>query len=351
VLEVSNTRETAQEREAREIDEKIEKIRELQGEDFHEIIAYPYRKTEDDKSFACPPVKKILFPHDLGMIYGPGEYIVAYHGYMNNGEKFKGARIRYNIGPEYEAIHRSYCRQYNKPCYLDLANPRAMNGGYNGGGIMELFTEEKLKAIAAFMGTLKIIMQGGNDNAAAMAAQNTELMKAVLTSRNNSQSLPESLVTRSFELLAAPKQAAPGLSEQLNLLGELTETIDRIRPQQAAALPAPEKEEEEGGIMSQFAPLISEVMAALPGLLSKNNNNIQAAAAAARSKPLVAMTMKSKEVQNEFYKSAVKEYGQAAADEWARGMGLNPAVIAARCGTATAVPAITISENNGVITL
>lgn len=335
MLETINGRETAQEREAREIDEKLQQIRELQGGDFNEITAYPYRKTEDDKNFACPPVKKVLFPHDLGMIYGPGEYIVAYHGYMSDGSKFKGARIRYNIGPEYEAIHRAYCRQYNKPCYLDYTAPggRLQNAG---AGIMELFTEEKLKAIAAFMGTLKIIMQGGNDSAAAMAAQNTELMKAMIASRPAAPSLPESLVTKSFELLAAPKQA-PGLSEQLNLFGELAETIDRIRPPQVAALPAAKDEEEEGGIMAQFGPLISQVMAALPGLLSRNNNSIPAAAAEARANPLVSMTMKSKEVQNAFYTAAVKEYGPAAAEEWARGMGLNPAAIAARCGGVSVV--------------
>lgn len=349
MLETINGRETAQEREAREIDEKLQQIRELQGSDFNEITAYPYRKTEDGKNFACPPVNKILFPHDLGMIYGPGEYIVAYHGYMQDGSKFKGARIRYNIGPEYEATHRAYCRQYNKPCYLDYNQPGRM---VQGGGIMELFTEEKLKAIAAFMGTLKIIMQGGNDNAAAMAQQNTEIMKAVLANRPAAPSLPESLVTKSFELLAAPKQAAPGLSEQLNLLGELTETIDRIRPQAAAHPAVKEEEEEEGGIMQQFAPLISKVMEVLPGLLSRNNNSIPAAAAEARSNPLVSMTMRNKEVQNSFYTAAVREYGQAAADEWARGMGLNPAAIAARVN---AVPSVmtkkAIPANNGVITL
>lgn len=348
MLETISVRETAQEREAREIDEKLEQIRELQGGDWHEITAYPYRKTEDDKNFACPPVKKVLLPHDLGMIYGPGEYIVAYHGYFSDGSKFKGTRIRYNIGPEYEAIHRAYCRQYNKPCYLDLHQPSRMQGG--GAGIMELFTEEKLKAIAAFMGTLKIIMQGGNDSAAAMAAQNTELMKAMIASRPAAPSLPESLVTKSFELLAAPKQA-PGLSEQLNLLGELTETIDRIRPPQAAALPAAKDEEEEGGIMAQFGPLISQVMAALPGLLSRNNNSIPAAAAEARANPLVSMTMKSKEVQNAFYTAAVKEYGPAAAEEWARGMGLNPAAIAARCGAVTNVNATRNNQQMGVIAL
>lgn len=346
-MELQTKRETEAEREERQIAEKLQQIRELQGEEFSELKAYPYRKTEDGKNFACPPINKILEPHDLGTIYGPGEYVVSYHGYLADGSQYKGARIRYNIGPEYEHLHRAYCRQYNKPCHLDLYQGRP-----NGGGVLDLLTEEKLKAVAAFLGTIKMIMQPGNDSAAAAMQQNTEIMKAVLSSRPSAPSLPESLVTKSFELLAAPKQAAPGLVEQLNLLGELTETIDKIRPS-AAALPAVRDEEEEaGGIMSQFAPLISQVMNALPALLNRNNNSIPAAAAEARQNPLVSMTMKSKGVQDEFYKAAVKEYGKAAADEWARGMRLNPETIAARCGMAAQPQqSAPVMNGNGVIYL
>lgn len=323
---------TRQERRQLEMEKRILKISELRGNEYYdEPIGYVYRETMGAKKTALPPVREFMEDHPLGLLYGPGNYLVVYKfddPLKEEGDKERTVSLTYSIGPEYAMLHREYCAQNGLPCWLDA---RAIIPGFSSKteqietGVGSFFTKEKIESFAALLMMLKSVLGNGDKDSHLrdMLDSQQKLLQSVLSARSGGQAnlLPESIVSTAFNrLLSPPEQpsAAKIMKEQM----ELFSTIDSIRNPAAAAA---RQEQDEVKMRPWYEKLIEQGMEMLPAFLAKNNNDERTAAAALKSEvPLTSVLLNNKNAATAFYNAVAGQYGQDAADKWVQGLGKNP---------------------------
>ncbi len=323
------------EREENAILKKIDSIRELRGADFDEIDAYVYRQSwGDGGNISLPKLHQILEDYDLGMIYGPGKYLVTYV-YTDAAGETKKKQIKYNLGAEFAEVHRKYCAENGLPCYLrnDTLIPGQSQSLPAPAGLKlgDLLNKEKLEGLIMLAGTLKQFLGGSNDKLIEMQSK---MIQGMMT-QQQPPIMNEIMGAAVKNLLNPPRPAAAqaaagplaGVREQLSLFNELRETF---APESAPAAA-------EGGTMSR---IVEMVLPMLPALLEKFGGNIEAAAAAQMKNPIVKSYLKDTKTQKELFQAIAQQQGIEAAKSWAAGFGLDPAQFAPRGPAKAAAPMV-----------
>jgi hypothetical protein len=325
-LDQNNTQEkrlSRTERQALKMEERIKKLSQLRGnEDIEEIIGYVYRENLTGKRTALPPVKAFLEDHQVGVIYGPGEYSIVYK-YLDPVARIDGEEcttITYLIGPEYAEIHREHCAQSGQRCYLDA---RAVIPGIQPQetGLSSLFNEDKIKGLIGLLGAVKMIL-GKDDSSGdlrAMLDANTKLLASAIGNKSNG--FTEQLMNTTFtRLLDGPAQASPTklVKDQL----ELFQTFENMRNPQLAQ----QREEQENEKMkSPIEKTIDKVLEHLPSFLERFGGDEQKASQQLKKEHPEAHLLKFKpEYASALYVATAKKYGIVSADRWAYGLGIDP---------------------------
>ncbi len=314
----SSPKKTKAEKEEDKVLKKLETIRQLRGEELEEVEAYVQRQTwGEGGNVTLPKLHQILDDNDLGMIYGPGKYLVNYLYVNSAGENCRKA-IRYNIGAEFADLHRKYCHETGRQCYL--MNDTAISGQKPGLGfqLSDLLNQEKLQSLM-MLGTAIKSMLGSGSNDKLFEMQN-QLIKTMMTSQQVQQpkiidNLLGVAVNRLLEGNKPQPQQNPlsSMKEQLSLFQDMRDLI------------SPEPVSAEGGTMSK---IVEMVLPMLPGLLEKFGGNIEAAAKAQLKNPLVKGYLKDTTTQKELYQAIARKDGVQAANAWASGFGIDPAQFA-----------------------
>ena len=345
----TEARETRDQRKQRELAEKIDEINALRGLDFSEIVGYCYREVMHGGRQSLPPLENIVQDHELGLIYGPGRYMVLYEVYLEDGTKVKKS-IKYNIGPEYNRLHHDYCQQNGLPCYLDQVQQQT-KGGF---ALSEFMTEDKVKGLIALLGAVKMVMggqgsQSETENLRFMLEQQNKTLNTLLTSKPAAGAgITDTLVSEAFKLLSNRQQAP-------NQLDSMRQQLDFIRDLQGMANPAQEPIEKDESAMEK---LISKALEILPAFLQQHNGNIERAAAAAKKQnPMIMAFLKNKDAQRGAYAGLLNQYGKEKADRWAHSFGLDPSTLGAidvhvnKPAAQPTKPAAAGPANSGVIFL
>jgi len=318
-----------QEKQNKILEDKIERLRTARGLPIMDIKGYVYRESWEGGRQALPPIDDILFDHEIGLLYGPGKYVVTYHYELEDGSK-KMLSERYNIGPEYTQLHLEHCQSIGRQSFI---NPSTFLPGQQKPqpGLMDLFTEDKAKGLLAILGALKMVLgngSGNNDQVETLKAVldgNNKVLAAALGGRSGGGGRPNELITLLFDRATKPqRQENPAalLRDQLDLFKE----IEVIRNPQAAALQAQQIQEEEDRNMSPIQKMIEKAMEHLPALLERFGGNEQAAAQhLKKTNFLVSSYLKKPDVAKAFFAAVEKDQGRAAAERWAAGFGFNPA--------------------------
>jgi hypothetical protein len=310
-------RETKAEREQRRLDERMQSLHAMRGRaEELDVRGYVYRKTWQGRPVALPPVEQFLLDDDIGLLYGPGEYVATYFDTETNQNI---GTMRYSIGAEYAELHRQACQIEGRPCYLDGSASIPGQQRPAGFNIAELLDKDKLQGMAAFLGTLKMVLAPGNDKALEMVmSQQTALMQSM---QNRGPNVSDAIATEALRMIGAERKAEKtSLKDQLEIFREVQGII---QPEIMEAREA----KEEVAAMSPMERTINKALDALPALLEQFGGNVkQAADHTRKANPLEAALLKgSPKLQREFYSQCVSRYGQAMADQWAVSYGINPA--------------------------
>lgn len=312
------------EREEEKILKKIDAIRELRGEDPEEVTAYVYRQAwGDGGNVSLPQLDCILEDQDLGTIYGAGKYLVVYCYTGSDGET-KKKQVRYNIGPEFNDVHRAYCKANGRRCYImdDTIIPGlpapTMSGGFQLG---DLLHKEKLEGLLMLVTALKSFLGSGSQD--KLFELQAKLIQNMAQAPQRSQ-LEETIVKAAVQKLVNPessqrRESSPlqSVREQLSLFNELKDTF----------MPESGPVASEGGTMSK---VVEMVLPMLPAILEKFNGNIEAAAAAQMKNPIVKSYLKDTKTQKELFQEIARRDGLEAANRWAAGFGIDPAKFSAQ---------------------
>lgn len=297
---------TREEKEAAQIERHLDVLHQLRGIDGDEVKGYVYREVMGGTNASLPPVDRVLMDHELGQLYGPGKYRVTYM--IFHGETTRRTE-RYNIGREFAALHRQFCEENGLPCYLDQNTALPGDRRPAGTSFADFLGAGKAQELLALAAGLKQLL-GGQQN------DQKEILVELIRAQNKPQAgMGESIVAKALEMMGAPKSASPAalLGEQLDMFQKIQSTF---QPQAAA-----EREEP----MGFWEKGIEMAMSALPQILQQNNGNIEQAAKALKAQNAslrIALGMPS--VQKQAYQELSKRYGQAQADRWAAGFGLDP---------------------------
>jgi hypothetical protein len=317
-----------QEKQSRIIEEKIARLREVRGLPLADVKGYVYRETWEGGRQALPPVEDILYDHEIGLRYGPGKYMVTYHIELDDGTK-KMQSERYNIGPEYLQLHLDDCQMTGRRSFI---NPNTLVQGAQmsqGGGLMDLLTEEKAKGLLGILGALKMVLGNGGQNdqvetLKAVLDGNNKVLAAALSGGRGGGGLPSELITLLFDRATKPQRqenSAALLRDQLDLFKE----IQVISNPAAAAAQRAQDDEETERSRNPMEKMIEKALEYLPGLLEKFNGNETAAAQhLKKTNFIVSSYLKKPDVARAFFDAVSRDHGQAAAERWAAGFGFNP---------------------------
>jgi hypothetical protein len=328
--------QTRADRQNEEMVERVKKLAKFRGnESIYDLVGYVYRETLGQKRTALPPVDAFLEDNELGLMYGPGKYLVVYKFIDPLNEDKESTQqcttISYSIGAEYASLHRQHCLENGLHCYLDS---RAVAPGMQQqeNGFSSLLSEDKMKGIIGLLGAVKMLL--GNDDRGGIYRDQldnqTKLLQAVLTNKSApaggfSESIVNSAMNR---LLDGPAQVNPSkvLMDQLDIF----ERFDAMRNPQAAQV---RREEEEERNMSPLDKLIGKAMDFLPVFLERFNGDEKAAAIQLKKEhPEAKIMLASPKMRQQFYESVCREYGKLSADRWALGLGIDPSTLRAPSG-------------------
>lgn len=366
-------KETREERERRLFDEQVARINEmrnmteLEGLD---VEGYVYRKKLMGGQESLPHIFQILEEEQVGIVLGPGKYNIMYYTKdENNKSRFIGS-CTHNIGREYLRSHQEYCRQEGIECLFDSEasgrNQRPERGFASE--IINGIDAEKLKGIAAFVGTLKAIMSPPppppppdssskilefvlaktleqprqttsttenlamdvlrgiiQKSPASEIKSQIELFKEFNSLANpgpvDDRSSGEKMVDRAIE---AGSKIVPPILEAINKQSQQRQTArpqpQAARPQPQTARPQPQPQQED---MFGMDKIIREGVANIPEFIKQYNGDIDIAAKALLdSNPFLAPVIKSsKSIQLKFYQAIKEAHGTEMANKWARAYG------------------------------
>lgn len=305
------------EKQAQQIQDRLSLIHDMRGLESEFITGYVYRENLNKTKTSLPPIDSILLDHEFGPMHGPGDFLVMYFEREDFDKPLKFLKsISYKIGREYSELHREFCRETGRPCYLDSNNQIVAPMG-GGSSLSELLEPEKMKAAAGFLGALKIILAPSqNDNATTklLMEQNNNLISGLTRQQTQSATNPslELLTNKAIENLFQPKKE-PDLHSQIKMIKEINELI------------TPATEQAEKSEFGMYENLISKAMDNLPAILEQFKGNVkQAAQHVKKENPLQALILKNnKKLQMDFYTAMSKQFGKNMADKWAAEYGIN----------------------------
>ena len=319
---------TREEKEAAQLERHLDVLHQLRGIDGDEVKGYVYREVMGGSNASLPPVDRVLMDHELGQLYGPGKYRVTYM--IFRGCETTRRTERYNIGREFAPVHRQFCEENGLPCFLDQNTAIPGERRPAGASFADFLGSGKAQELLALAAGLKQLI-GGQQN-----DQKEILVELIRAQNKPHQGMGESIVAKALEMMGTPKNSSP-----VALLGEQIDMFQKIQNTFQPPPPPPEKEEP----MGFWEKGIEMAMAALPQILQQNNGNIEAAAKALKAQNAslrIALGMPS--VQKQAYQELSKRYGQAQADRWAAGFGLDPVNLRGEVQAPQAAPAIPASK-------
>ena len=294
--EVENKPLTREEKQIKKLEHHLQTIADIRQIECDEIVGYFYRETTGQKPEALPQVEEVLTDDEVGRRLGPGRYKAIYRIIDEDGSSVYKV-VRYRIAREYARLHREYCAETGEQYFGGIEQQKPQDGG-----LLSLLTGGRAQELIGIAAGVKALFSAPPPPPAQ--SMSDAVMVAMIQNMNK----------------PAPPAADPvaAMGAQLDLFAKLRDvTAPQLPPP-----PAPEKEEKE---MSFMDKTIEMGLQFLPEILNKNNGDIQKAAAAAKleSKKLRALLLVPS-VHKPAYQALVKKYGQAAADQWAAGFGLDP---------------------------
>ena len=290
---------TREEKQIKKLEHHLQTIAEIRQIECDEIVGYFYRETTGQKPEACGMTEEVLTDDEVGRRFGPGRYKAIYRLIASEaGEKDSYKVIRYRIAREYAKLHREYCEETGEQYFghdQRGAQPQ-------GDGILGLLTSGRAQELIGIAAGVKALFSAPPPP--PPQSMSDAVMVAMINNMNKS---------------------APAAADPVATMGAQLDLFAKLRDVTAPQLPPPPPPEKEDKEMSFMEKTIEMGLQFLPEILNKNNGDIAKAAAAAKleSKKLRALLLVPS-VHKPAYQALVKQYGQSAADQWARGFGLDP---------------------------
>lgn len=282
-----------------DFDELLQEIEAAGGEPVREIRARVYRVTVNDrgKDFQeyCGAFNNIIDEETIGKKYGSGKYRIYYDWKNETGRKQTTRAV--NIGREFAGAFKDD----PKPTQVETPAP-----AFSLNSIISGLTVEKVSAIVAAVEGIKKILTPPPPPPPQQidVVKLLEVMQAI---QPKGQTVSDAIVLKAMDM-QKPAEKTRTLSEQLRELQEAKETINALT----------DGATENGG--DNMNVWLKTGLELLPMLLKANGGNYQAAGAAAREIPKVnELIANDPEIAQEFIGAVAAKYGDAAAQELARG--------------------------------
>lgn len=252
----------------------------------------------------CGPVDRFVDEDYVGKKYGPGHYKVRFVIKYSNGSQETKDKY-YDIGQEYakyKTVEPTTQQQGQEPPANAPKSPVSFLSGLMGG-----MTAKELMEWGLAFKTIKEIFAP----TPAPKSEPDYLKLFEMMNANKAPSFSDAVVIKAMENMNAQTRAASPF-QQLKELQQIKQMLKEDEP---------ENQNDGGDDMN----LLKMALEFLPGLLKANNNNYKAAGAQAAAFPMVRdMVRNNPDLAQEFFKTAVKQYGEQNALQLAAGFGFAP---------------------------
>lgn len=252
----------------------------------------------------CGPVDRFVDEDYVGKKYGPGHYKVRFIIKYTNGSQETKDKY-YDIGQEYakyKTVEATTPQQAQEQAANAHKSPVSFLSGFLGG-----MTAKELMEWGLAFKTIKEIF------APPPAPKNEPdyLKLFELMNANKAPNISDAVVIKAMENMNAQTRAASPFQQMKELL-QMQELLRKEEPEN----------HDEG---EEMKTIIQMALEYIPTLLKNNNNNYKAAGAQAAAFPMVRdMVRNNPDLAQEFFKTAVKQYGEQNALQLAAGFGFQP---------------------------
>ena len=255
----------------------------------------------------CGPVDRFVDEDFVGKKYGPGHYKVRFIIKYTNGTQETRDKY-YDIGREYAKYYKAEPETQETAQTADQApanapkSPVSFLSGFLGG-----MTAKELMEWGMAFKTIKEIFAP----TPAPKSEPDYLKLFEIMNANKAPNISESVVIKAMENMNAQTRAASPFQQMKELL-QMQELLRKEEPEN----------HDEGEEMNTILKMALEY---LPTLLKNNNNNYKAAGQQAATFPMVRdMVRNNPDLAQEFFKTAVNQYGEQNALQLAAGFGFAP---------------------------
>lgn len=254
----------------------------------------------------CGPVDRFVDEDYVGKKYGPGHYKVRFIIKYTNGTQETRDKF-YDIGKEYAKYYKPEPETQATAQTAAQVPANAAKSPFNNVlGFLGGLKAEELTAWAMAFKTVKEIFAPPPPPPPPDYLKLLEIMTA-----NKAPSISDAVVIKAMENMNAQTRAASPF-QQLKELQQIKQMLKEDEP---------ENQNDGGDDMN----LLKMALEFLPDLLKANNNNYKAAGAQAAAFPMVRdMVRNNPDLAQEFFKTAVKQYGEQNAMQLAAGFGFQP---------------------------
>jgi len=325
-MENENKPITREERQLIEIENRMARLQELRGNNaLYDVRGYCYRETLGSEKTALPPVTDFLEDHQIGVMFGPGKYVVNYHFFGLDGDKKAQRSFTYNIGPEYAVLHREHCTQTGAPCWLDAQTRIPGISGQSESLLSVILSKDKLEGVAALLAMVRAFFPANSSNSDLkdILAENYKLLGTAIGAGKGQKN--DTISDKIVELSVARMMEKP------NPKKEMLEQLDFVNQIREMTAPAPYREEPPAMTEEKTGPfdkMINLAMEHLPAFLERFGGDEQRAAQQIKKEnPAASIMLMNPSARKAFYSAMVTEHGQESADKWARGFGIDPATM------------------------
>lgn len=252
----------------------------------------------------CGPVDRFVDEDYVGKKYGPGHYKVRFVIKYSNGSQETKDKY-YDIGQEYakyKTVEPTTQQQAQEPPANAHKSPVSFLSGFLGG----MTAKELMEWGLAFKTIKEIFAPPPAPKSEPDYLKLFELMNA-----NKAPNISDAVVIKAMENMNAQTRAASPFQQ----MKELLQMQELLRKEET-------ENHDEGEDMKTIIQMALEY---IPTLLKNNNNNYKAAGAQAAAFPMVRdMVRNNPDLAQEFFKTAVKQYGEQNALQLAAGFGFQP---------------------------
>lgn len=252
----------------------------------------------------CGPVDRFVDEDYVGKKYGPGHYKLRFIVTYSDGTK-KTTDKHYDVGGEYAKYKPADVpapQQVQEQAANAPKSPVSFLSGFLGG-----MTAKELMEWGMAFKTIKEIFAP----APAPKSEPDYLKLFELINANKAPNISDAVVIKAMENMNAQTRAASPFQQMKELL-QMQELLRKEEPEN----------HDEGEEMNTILKMALEY---LPTLLKNNNNNYKAAGQQAAAFPMVRdMVRNNPGLAQEFFKTAVNQYGEQNALQLAAGFGFAP---------------------------